>query len=331
MTAMIRITSALLLCCFFLSAAATTNPVDDYTQAFAKFDTWQKEELAALDDPAKTPLDQKTAAMLKSHQDIADLLLTAAVKSQATWPDAGGDIQPALKQLNPVRRAASYLLLQSRFDLSQNHPDKALDDAVAMLAMSRHAAQRNLLVYRLVAQAVETMGTDRVAAMLPSLPKDLAAKLPDRIAKLPPMPDGKAFMAGEFAFARQAIRVQKGPAGFVDVLEPFYKNVGEAMSLPPAEFNDKLDAETAKVMLNPFAKNLAPSLKRFRENDYALEAKRALLNTAIDMTINGEAALAKSKDVEGGGPFTSKPAPHGYTLVSKVQRNNKPVTLTVGE
>ena len=52
----------------------------------------------------------------------------------------------------------------------------------------------------------------------------------------------------------------------------------------------------------------------------------------IDLTINGEAALAKSKDlVEGGGPFTSKPAPHGYTLVSKVQRNNKPVTLNVGE
>jgi hypothetical protein len=269
--------------------------------------------------------------MLKAHQEVADLLVAAAGKPQASWPDLNGTIQPALDTLNSTRNAANYLLLQSRFDLSQNHPDKAVEDALAMIAMARHTAQRNLLVCRLVALGIETMGIDRIGAILPALPKEMVQKLPDRMAKLPPMPDGKAFMAGEFAFAQKTVRTQKGPAGLIDVLGPFYTNIGEAWSLPPAEFSDKVDAEVAKVALNPFAKTIAPSLKRPQETEYALQAKRALLHTAIDMTTSGEAALAKSKDLEGGQPFTSKPAPHGYMLVSKVQRNNKPVTLTVGE
>ena len=328
---MLRIISALLLCCFFVAAAPTTNPVDDDTAAFAQLDALSKGELAALDNPEKTPLDHQTAAMLKSHREIIDLLLAAASKPQATWPELNGDIQPALNVLNSTRRAASYLLLQSRYDLSQNQPKQAMDDALAMIALGRHAAQRNLLVCRLVADGVENIGIDRIAAILPSLPKELVKTLPDRIAKLPPMPDGKTFMAGEFAFAQKTIRAQKVPGALIDVLGPFYQNIGEAWSLPPAEFSDKLDAEVAKMMLNPFAKTIAPSLKRPQETEYALQAKRALLNTAIDMTTSGEAALTKSKDPEGGQPFTSKPAPHGYTLVSKVRRSDKPVTLTIGE
>ena len=62
----------------------------------------------------------------------------------------------------------------------------------------------------------------------------------------------------------------------------------------------------------------------------AVHAKGLMLQTAMDVMRNGPAAVARSHDPWGeGAPFTYRPTPNGYEIVSQLQPDGKPVTLQI--
>jgi hypothetical protein len=229
--------SLVALCC--AAAAPTTNPADLYSQAFARLKAEQA-NLSPLDEAAAAPLDEATAKFLAGQQDVVTLLRLAARMGPASWPAEQGDIQPVLDSLNYARSAAKLMLLEARSDLKENKPTQVADDVVAAIAVGRNIATRHLILCSLVDAGIESMAIDVLAVMLPSLPKDVVANLPAKLAAIPKPLSGKDLMAGEFEFGKAASANQNVPPAIFEAAEPFYKAVGEAMTQPSSQFDETI-------------------------------------------------------------------------------------------
>jgi hypothetical protein len=91
-----------------------------------------------------------------------------------------------------------------------------------------------------------------------------------------------------------------------------------------------VDEQMVKFAANPWAKILGPALKRAREPIAAGEAQQAMLRAAIDILLQGEAAVKASKDPFGTGPFGYRKLPNGFELSSELKFRDQPVKLRVG-
>ena len=86
-----------------------------------------------------------------------------------------------------------------------------------------------------------------------------------------------------------------------------------------------------KFKLNPFAQTIGPALKRTREPMAVVEAKRAMLETAMAVVDKGKDEAAKSKDPFGDGPLKYAEKDKGFELSSALTTSKgKPVSLRVG-
>jgi hypothetical protein len=138
-------------------------------------------------------------------------------------------------------------------------------------------------------------------------------------------------MLGEYAYARQSGRKQGLVATtMVVTMESFYDAMAEAGPLPPDAYGKRIDEEMAKHPINPWVKILAPSLKRAREPIALFEEKSAMLNAAMDVALDGEAAVEKSKDPFGDGAFGYRKRDGAFVLKSVLKYQDAPVELVVG-
>jgi len=281
-----------------------------------------------------TPLDASTAEMLKQQRQTIDLIRNAVAMPPPRW-QFEGDANKMVELSNHAPFCSSLLVLQARQELADKNATQAVDDLIAALVVSRHVSttEPTLLVKMVESLAWRPAGTE-LAEQLPSLPKDLVATLPARLAKLPKSPTTADVIRGEYAFAQMTAKRQ----GFTVVamvagLRDFYKALLDGSDRTPEEFDKLVDEQLAKSPNNPFAKIMAPQFKLLRRNVAALEVKQAMLETAIDMTLHGEAALASSHDpgAASPAPFTQKKTAHGYQLISAMpDREQKPLTLQIG-
>jgi hypothetical protein len=170
-----------------------------------------------------------------------------------------------------------------------------------------------------------------LAQQLPSLPKKLVATLPARLEQLPPSPTMQQVMQGEHEFAKEYALKQKFVAiAMVAGLEDFYTALAKGASLPPGQFAAFVDEQTAKYSANGWAAILAPAFKQARERTAVIEAQQAMLQTAIKVILQGDAAVALSKDPFGNGPFGYKRFPDGFELSSELKYKNQPVKMQFG-
>lgn len=123
----------------------------------------------------------------------------------------------------------------------------------------------------------------------------------------------------------------KGDQQRLFALDPFYDAAKQAASKSPEEFDAALDAALAKMPQNVMAKVMAPSFKAIRGPSAAIEAKVAMLRTAIAISLSGPDAVNDSVDPFGGAPFIRHDTPGGYTLQSHLISRGKPVTLQIGQ
>ncbi len=298
-------------------------------KVFAQIDQSKEPWSDLVDDVDKTPLDAKTAEFLKAHEPTIKLLRQAATMPAARWNDPKGDIAPVLMSLNTARYTANMLQLQSRFD-QHDHPAQSVDDLLAAIALARNVGRENSMVSRLVEIGIEFGAIDRLAAMMPSLLKDVIASLPAKLAALPTPGTGKELMDAEFEYGKSESVKQNTPPEIFEAAKPFYQHVGDAMTQPPEQFAQTVDAEALKLMLNPFVKSIVPAIKPIQPILFAMDVKRAMLNTAVAVSVNGADAVKDSKDPAGEGPFEYATTPKGFVLKSKATMQDKPVELYVG-
>jgi hypothetical protein len=308
-----------------------------YRAAFALLDSMGDEDKQRLGLCGKdgcwvvnTPLDAGTLDLLRRQRQAVELARKAAAMPPAVWA-LNGDAQRMVDLANRAPRLSALLVLQARHELRDGDPARAIDDICAAVALSRHASAETTLLTKMVEIAAWRPAGDLLAQQLPSLPKQLVATLPQRFAQMPRSPTMAQLLRGEKAFARASAKKQ-GFAMAIAVagLDGFYDALADGGALPPDEYAQLVDAELAKVSLNPWAKIIGPSIKRSRESLAVFEAKQAMLAAAIDVVLHGEAAVAKSDDPFGDRPFGFREWPGGFELTSALQRDGAPVKLVIG-
>jgi hypothetical protein len=280
----------------------------------------------------KTPLDKGAGDLLGRQAATVALVRKAATMPAARW-DLDGDAQKMVAVANNLPRLSALLVLNARNELRAGRASEAVDDLILATAVSRHASVAEpTMVTKMAEMAAARPVVEALAADLPSLPKELVATLPARLAALPPSPTMSQIVRGEQVFAR-ATAPKQGMAVVVMVsgMNNFYDALAKAGTLPPGEFDKVVDEQIATYGVNPFAGILGPSFKRSRESVAWMETKQAMLLTAIDVVQHGDAAAVNSKDPAGGGPFVLKRNVKGFTLTSALTRNGKPAELVVGE
>ena len=123
------------------------------------------------------------------------------------------------------------------------------------------------------------------------------------------------------SFSEKHAARRESAAVTFDAAKPFYRHVGDAIDAAvAAQFEQTVDAEALKLMLNPVVKMVVPLRCKHVHGRalLAMDAKRAMLMTPPSRSlINGPDAVKASKDPAGDGPFEYGATPEGFALKSK--------------
>jgi hypothetical protein len=320
------------------AVAAEHSAADVYGRAFELIEKLDDADAGRLGLCGKdgcwvvtTPLDAATDRLLGAQREAVELARKGSKLGDVRW-GLDGDAGRMVRLMNRGPQLSALLVLQARQSLKAGKAGEAVDDLVAALALSRQLAAEPMLVTKMAEFAAARPARELLARELPGLPKEVVAGLPERLAKLPASPGLDATIRGEYAFAKRTAAKQGIMAvAMVDGMAEVYELMAASADKPPAEFDKLLDGQVEKLPLNPWIKVLAPALKRHRENAAATDAKWAMLLAAIDVTLHGEGALARSTDPVDGRPFELRRLKGGYELVGRTTFRDEPVKLVVGQ
>jgi len=326
-----------------LAAAPATMPSEEsaevYRKGFAQIDKLSEEDSGRIGTCGSdgcwvvtTPLDVKSADLLARQKETIALLRRAATMPAPQW-DFKGDSQKLVEVANHQPRLASLMVLCAREGLKDAKPQAAVENFMTGFAVARHAAATQpTILTKMTEEAAARPVIDGLAAELPSLPREIVTTLPAQLDALPKSSSFADVLRGEYEFAKATTARQGFMASALAAgLKDFYATLEKNAHLPP----DKFDALIAQQMKdhpqNMGIKTVGPAVKGSRRSSAMLEAKQAMLATAIDIELNGESAAARSKDPFGDGAFAYHKTPGGFELQSALIVRDKPIRLRVGK
>jgi hypothetical protein len=110
----------------------------------------------------------------------------------------------------------------------------------------------------------------------------------------------------------------------------FYEGWAPRFSLPPEEFERVYKAEIEQASrANPLIRQFTPALPRFRWAEAYSQTRRALLQTAIAIRLEGRSALDRHPDPYDGNPFSYIPVDEGFRLESRLRESGAPLSLSI--
>jgi hypothetical protein len=110
----------------------------------------------------------------------------------------------------------------------------------------------------------------------------------------------------------------------------FYTAWASQFSLPPEQFERAYKAEIEEVSkANPVIQQFTPALPRFRWAEAYSQTRRALLQTAIAVRLDGPSALNRHPDPYDGNPFSYIPMDGGFRLESQLREGGAPISLSI--
>lgn len=272
-------------------------------------------------------------AYVEAHQPVRELMLQGTQLAACDWGERS--MQDVIDEMSAQRGLARFLQADATNWLFKRDQARFVEGALALFAFSHHTSSNGALINKLVEIAMDTQAIDLIGANLPALSKQTLQLMPQKLDALSKPQTGVALMAAEYANAKRQVSVQGNNfmlLAMVNSMEPFYRDVGKALDeQSPDEFARTLDAQMPQFALNPIAQNATPTMKSVRPQMAAVETRFAMLRTAIDILLNGETAVAKSKDPYGSGPFTYAKTDGGFVLTSTLKQKDAAVKLVVGK
>jgi hypothetical protein len=161
------------------------NAAPIYEDAFARLKDDREDEERVQNPPTGNnenfdPNEPATITFLARQADTIALLRRAAALPACRFDSdlMNPDISAMMPILDEERNAANVVNLHAREEIARGHVSSAIDDAAAILGMSRHFGQRPLLMSALVGIGVDGMGNRTLEEALP------AVKSPDELAGL---------------------------------------------------------------------------------------------------------------------------------------------------
>ncbi len=110
----------------------------------------------------------------------------------------------------------------------------------------------------------------------------------------------------------------------------FYKAWASRFSLPPEQFETVYKAEIEEVSrANPIIQQFTPALPRFRWAEAYIQTRRALLQTAIAVRLDGPSALNRHLDPYDRNPFSYIPVDGSFRLESRLREGGTLISLSI--
>jgi hypothetical protein len=162
------------------------NAAPIYEKAFARLRDASEAEMKVHNPPTGDHTDDQfdpdepaTLAFLNQQSATITLLRQAAAMPACRFDQdlSNPDITEMIAGLNEERNAANVLNLHAREEIAHGRAAPAIDDAAALIGMSRHFARRPLLVSALIGAGIDSLGNHTLEAALPTVKNrdDLAA------------------------------------------------------------------------------------------------------------------------------------------------------------
>lgn len=343
------------------------NAALKYWEAFALMPTLDKGQEARLARWNTTPLDDEMRKLAAASAESLRSLRRGAKLRRCDW---GHDYDDGLNLLLPhlakSRDLARLAALHARSEFEQGRPEAAAEDAVAILALSRHVGTEPIMIAILVGDLIESVAVDLLALY----PADLPAVAPGIFTAYEALPAGATFSQAYLTMEKrytvlwlvQALKdaEAKRPGGWRTVWEttfsepesrnavrgvgtfeqavrqteallPVCDALAELVPLPAGEFDARYPAYKATVKAeHPFAGHLLTAPDRVLGPRRRNQARMAMLKAAAAVVRDGPDALKSVKDPFGDGPFAYRASGPGFELASKLLDHDRPVTLTVG-
>jgi hypothetical protein len=121
-----------------------------------------------------------------------------------------------------------------------------------------------------------------------------------------------------------------GFAACVNQQHSFYEAWVRRFSLPPEEFERAYKAEIEQASrANPVIRQFTPALPRFRWAEAYSQTRRALLQAAIAIRLDGPCALDRHLDPYDRNPFSYIPVDSGFRLESHLREGGTSISLSI--
>lgn len=319
----------------FVSPKSQSNAVDYYQKAYAIVQALDESDARRY--RAKT-LDQNAPQLIRQLQDAIRLVRTGSGIRTATWPSSENAPGQSIIMGKIVRSCSDLLVYTARHELEQGETEQAIRDLMGSLAVARHASEKPNMMVKLIEIGATRKGISTLAAHLPTFPRELVLKIQEQLKQLLPSPSAAEVIRKEYQFGIKEAARQDKLSGRQDnfssrnfsPLKDYYEALASAASLPPSEFISKIEDQNAKHLDNPMASHIGKLLQSFQGNTSVSKARFAMLETGIQIILNGEAMVTKSNDPSGNGPFTLEKNPNGFVLSSQLKYRDQSVTIRFG-
>lgn len=269
-----------------------------------------------------------------------------------------------LPHVSHSRRLGIVALFRARLQFEDGKVNAAINDVVAVITMSRQVAQDGTMSSRLTSHALEHISQAVLASYLPRMNEELLNSLAERLNSLPSLPplndviaaevviidwiikksnvEGDQFLVNLYASlsgvdgeeSKDFISNGGGKQKFImhlNELRKMFLELPQLISLPSNQFRPRHIEFQKRVKQNPLGEFLVPDLASIRRTTAKYACWQALLQTAIDVQLQGKDALKHNPDPFGNGPFQMIEFPGGFMLSSKLRYpNGVPMSLTVG-
>lgn len=284
------------------------------------------------------------------------------------YKDEGAETR--LPQLSAARVLSALAGLRARIEFAEGHPRAGIDDLVATMALGRQVSLDGSLIAVLVGYYIDDHTGAMLAANLTRLNAGELRDLQGRLKDLPPggrpataiRDTEESFMTwvaakvsatkdmNEFlnalvnmgvfgnerdrSKARALIDACGGTKeGFLKQLEALRRLDGllaQKLDLDFDQSEKAINEIIAQNAGNPLLPVMMPGMMNCRRAQARSDIRRALLETAIDIQLNGRDALKNHTDPVTHTPFERADIAGGFELSSTWKRT-PPLTLTVGQ
>jgi hypothetical protein len=322
-----------------------------------------------LEKAMESPLDEEDSKLVAAADDaLVEFDHGAAIK-RCDWvmsiedgPLANTAHRGAIIELVAVSG------LRARLRLRNGDTRGAISDALAAMAAARHLSLDGslasvLFAYRLEKKLTGILAGDligfspgqlnKLSSGLDGLPSgsnlgsafesekvrrnyflDIAQGAKNRDELIGLLLDKVPTLQSDKALAAQIVDGCGGSVnGFVNCANQqhsFYASWALRFALAPEQFERayKTEIEGASKA-NPLIRQFTPAIPRFRWAEAYIQTRRAMLETAIAVRLDGPSALNRHPDPYDGNPFSYTPLDGGFRLESRLRESATPISLSI--
>ena len=307
------------------------NAVDLYRAAMAALPARTEVERAFLSRPATAPLDAAARSIVDRSGVALEHLTRAAQASACDWGDSwtGPTFDREIASIVSARDIAKIAALRARIAASEGRYDAAIDDIMAVLALSRGYSRSGVMIAQLIGFAIEHAAIAVAAGFLPDLGRDRLARLESRYAALADYPSSADTVRAERAFFLGYQRATEpeplDDSAIAAILARFDFRIAIESGTPPGPapqphpLADEADAATR------------PAFEAFLGARRFVSVRQAQFRAAIAVASDGPGAIGRVVDPTDGRPFDLRSWATGFELTSRfVPERQLSPSLVVG-